>query len=375
MLLAALLDVGLDEDTLLTELGKIEGIDFELRLTSVLRSGISARHLSVQSPSKQQFRGLDEILELLSNSTLAAPITQKAGKIFSDLAKAEATVHNIPLDEIHFHEVGAVDTIVDIVGSLIGFQALGIQDIVCSPLPMGRGFVRCAHGKLPLPAPATWEILRGVPVYGVSQDQELVTPTGAVLAASLATSFGPLPPMTVQEIGYGAGSHTLQRDQPNLLRLVIGTTLQVAESDVVEIIETNLDDWNSEGFPYLCELLFTRGALDVSLCPLIMKKGRPGLLLRVITDPAHGLELKHTILSETTALGVRFHREERMTLAREAIMVSSPWGDILAKKVLGPQGEVIYPEYEACRKIAEAHKIPLAMVYRAVSRAEERKEP
>ncbi len=139
--------------------------------------------------------------------------------------------------------------------------------------------------------------------------------------------------------------------------------------------ETNLDDWNSEGFPYLCELLFTRGALDVSLCPLIMKKGRPGLLLRVITDPAHGLELKHTILSETTALGVRFHREERMTLAREAIMVSSPWGDILAKKVLGPQGEVIYPEYEACRKIAEAHKIPLAMVYRAVSRAEERKEP
>jgi uncharacterized protein (TIGR00299 family) protein len=370
MLLGALLHAGLDENLLLKELGKIKKIDFELSVENQLRSGISCKQVTIHSPSRQQFRHLGNILNLLGESSLSPAIIQKASKIFTRLAEAEAKIHNVPLDKIHFHEVGAVDTIVDIVGTLLGFRELGIEQIICSPLPMSHGFVRCAHGNIPLPAPAVCELLRDIPVYGVEQEKELVTPTGAVLAAGLANSFGKIPAMTVKDIGYGAGSHELAGDQPNLLRLIIGEATAIQESGVVEIIETNLDDWNSEGFPYLCDLLLAKGALDVSLSPLIMKKGRPGQLLRVITDPAHGLELKQIILSETTAIGVRFRKEERITLAREAVMVSTPWGEIVAKKVQTPKGMVIYPEYESCRKVAETNKIPLARVYQSVANTE-----
>ncbi len=368
MLLAALLHAGLEKDILLDELAKIGEIDFKLTVEDQLRCGISCKQVTIHSPSKQQFRHLENILVLLEESKLSETIIQKAATIFTRLAEAEAKVHNVPLHKIHFHEVGAVDTIVDIVGSLIGFEKLGIDQIICSPLPMGHGFVRCAHGTLPLPVPAVCELLRDIPIYGVEQEKELVTPTGAVLATSLASSFGKIPAMTVKSIGYGGGSHKLKEEQPNLLRLIVGEAVGVQESDVVEIIETNLDDWNSEGFPYLCDLLFAQGALDVSLSPLIMKKGRPGQLLRVICDPVNGQDLKQIILSETTAIGVRFRKEERMTLAREAVMVSTPWGEVVAKKVQTPKGTVIYPEYEACRKIAKENKIPLARVYDAVSK-------
>jgi pyridinium-3,5-bisthiocarboxylic acid mononucleotide nickel chelatase len=367
MFLAALLHAGLEEDLLLTELHTLKGVDFQIRVDNQLRSGIGCKQITVHSPSEQQFRHLENILTLLNDSNLPPAIVAKTAKIFTRLAKAEAKVHNVALDTIHFHEVGAVDTIVDILGIVIGLHHLEIRQVICSPLPMGRGFVRCAHGNLPLPAPAVCELLSGVPVYGVAQEKELVTPTGAVLAVELADDFGAMPAMTVKNIGYGAGSHELNNEQPNLLRLIIGEATAVQESGEVEIIETNLDDWNSEGFPYLCDLLFEAGALDVSLTPLLMKKGRPGQLLRVITDPAHGLELKQIILSETTAIGLRFRKEERMTLAREAVMVSTPWGKVVAKKVQTPKGTVIYPEYEACRKVAETNQIPLARVYHAVS--------
>ncbi len=371
MLLGALLHAGLEEKILLEELAKIKGVDFQLTVENQLRSGISCKQVTVHSPSGQQFRHLGNILDLLGESSLSAAIIKKSGEIFTRLAQAEAKVHKVALEKIHFHEVGAVDTIVDIVGALIGLQHLEIEKIICSPLPMGHGFVRCAHGNLPLPAPAVCELLNGASVYGVDQEKELVTPTGAVLAVELAAGFGKLPAMTVNNIGYGAGSHELKNEQPNLLRLVTGQTTADKECGTVEIIETNLDDWNSEGFPYLCDLLFSKGALDVSITPLVMKKGRPGQLLRVIADPAHGLELKQIILSETTAIGLRFRKEERMTLAREAITVSTPWGKIVAKKVQTPRGTVIYPEYNACRKIAESNQIPLSRVYLTVSNAEE----
>ncbi|HIP83190.1 MAG TPA: nickel pincer cofactor biosynthesis protein LarC, partial [Desulfocapsa sulfexigens] len=315
-----------------------------------------------------QLRHPGDILDLLEESDLDPPIISKASQLFTRLAEAEAKVHQTTIDKIHFHEVGAIDTIVDIVGALIGLRDMGVDRVICSPLPMGRGFVQCAHGTFPLPAPAVCELLHGVPVYGVEQNKELVTPTGAVLAVGLAAEFGSMPAMTVKKIGYGAGSHKLNNEQPNLLRLIIGDVHAVEENATVEIIETNLDDWNSEGFPYLCDLLFNQGALDVSLSPLIMKKGRPGQLLRVIANPAHALELKQTILSETTSLGLRYRKEERMTLQREAITISTPWGEIVAKQVQTPKGTVIYPEYEACRKVAEEQKIPLAQVYHAVSR-------
>ena len=368
MLLGAFLHAGLDEKVLMEEFAKIKGLDFQFTVKDQLCCGISCKQVTVHSPTKQQFRHLDNILALLEKSTLSETIIQKAATIFTRLAKAEAKVHNVALNKIHFHEVGAVDTIADIVGSLVGVEKLGITDIICSPLPMSHGFVRCAHGILPLPVPAVCELLCDIPVYGVEQEKELVTPTGAVLATSLASSFGKMPAMTVKNIGYGGGSHTLKEEQPNLLRLIVGEAMAVQESDVVEIIETNLDDWNSEGFPYLCDLLFEQGALDVALSPLIMKKGRPGQLLRVICDPVYGYELKQTILSETTAIGVRFRREERMTLAREAVMVSTPWGEIVAKRVQTPKGTVIYPEYEACRILAKENKIPLSRIYHAVSK-------
>lgn len=369
MLLAAFLHAGLEKDLLLDEFSKLKGIDFQLNTEDQLRSGISCKQVIIHSPSKQQFRHLGNILDLLEKSDLAPVIIKKSSQLFTHLAKAEAKVHQKRIDKIHFHEVGAIDTIVDIVGALVGLTHMGIDKVVCSPLPMGHGFVHCAHGRLPLPAPAVCELLNDAPVYGVDQDKELVTPTGAVLAVGLANTFGNMPAMTVKKIGYGAGTHKLKNDQPNLLRLIIGEPhLEQQESSLVEIIETNLDDWNSEGFPYLCDLLFAQGALDVSLSPLIMKKGRPGQLLRVIASPVHALELKQTILSETTAIGLRFRKEERMTLEREAVLVSTPWGEIVAKKVQTPKGTVIYPEYEACIKIAKKEQIPLARVYQAVSR-------
>jgi uncharacterized protein (TIGR00299 family) protein len=368
MLLGALIHAGLKQETLLEGLCQLKGVDFQLTVTDELRAGIGCSQVTVSSPSGQQFRHLGDIIDLLGESDLPPAITDKAGLIFTHLAEAEAKVHNIPLDRVHFHEVGAVDTIIDIVGALIGLQHLGINHVTCSPLPMGHGFVHCSHGKLPLPAPAVCELLQDVPVYGVNQEQELVTPTGAVLAVNLADAFGSMPSMTVKTIGYGAGRNRLEKEQPNLLRLIIGESTAAKETQLVDVIETNLDDWNSEGFPYLCDLLFAKGALDVSLCPLIMKKGRPGQLLQVIANPGHSHVLKEIILSETSAIGLRFRKEERMTLAREAVLVATPWGEIMAKKVQTPRGTVIYPEYEACRKVAEEKNIPLARVYQAVSR-------
>ena len=368
MLLGALLDAGLDQETLLAGLSRLNGVDFQLTVSNELDAGIGCKKVTVTSPSGQQLRHLADILDLLKDSKLQPSITDKAGQIFTRLAEAEAKVHNLPLNKVHFHEVGAVDTIVDIVGSLIGLESLGVTRITCSPLPMGHGFVNCSHGRIPLPAPAVCELLRDIPVYGVNQERELVTPTGAAIAANLADDFGSMPAMTIHHVGYGAGNNSLKGGQPNLLRIVLGKPVTSEEAQLVEVIETNLDDWNSEGFPYLCDLLFDQGALDVSLSPLIMKKGRPGQLLRVIVRPSSSLAIKEIILSETSAIGLRFHKQERVTLEREAVHVSTPWGKIVAKKVQTPKGSVIYPEYEACRKVAEENNIPLARVYEAVAK-------
>ena len=374
MLLGALFHAGFSQDVLSTELGKIPGLDFSIEVKKEIRCGIACNSVSIHSPSGQQFRHLGNILDLLKNSDLQPAIRDKAEQIFIRLAEAEAKVHNVELEKIHFHEVGAVDTIVDVVGSLVGLDSLGITDIHCSPLPMGRGFVHCDHGKLPLPAPAVCELLQNIPVYGVEQEKELVTPTGAVLAVQLANTFGTMPPMTIKHVGYGAGSNSFENNQPNLLRLIVGESQGADESQIVEIIESNLDDWNTELFPYLCERLFAAGALDVSLSPLLMKKGRPGHCLQVIATPWKTLPLKQIILSETSAIGLRFRQEKRMTLSRKKVEVQTEWGMVEAKQVQTPEGEVIYPEYEACRKIATANKVPLARVYRAIVRAEQKEE-
>ena len=371
MFLGALLHAGLDEGLLRHELGRLDIGPFALSIEKKTSCSIEGLSVHVESEPRPEFRHLASILALLDRSGLPVKVTQKASTVFRELAAAEAKVHGIAIEQVHFHEIGAVDTIIDVVGTVLGLHLLDIRRLTASPMPMGRGFVACAHGTLPLPAPAVCELLRGLPVYGVPIEQELVTPTGAALLKVLVDDFGPMEPMTIEKTGYGAGTHILPDNRPNLFRLIIGRANTVTEAQEVEIIETNLDDWNAEGFPYVCDLLLSRGALDVSLAPLQMKKGRPGFRLQVICSPAHSQRVKETVLSETSAIGLRFRREQRATLPREQILVATRWGKIQAKKVWTPGGVVIHPEYEACREIAVRHTVPLQQVYREVCQGRE----
>lgn len=366
MLLAALLHAGLSEDRLREELAKLPLTDVELTLTATTDQAIAARRVEIRSTRGQQLRHLPDLLQILSHSRLSEWVCGTSAAIFTAIATAEAKVHGIAVDQVHFHEIGAIDTIIDVVGTVVGLELLGIKRLIASPLPLGRGFVQCAHGRLPLPAPAVCELLRDVPTYGVEIEQELVTPTGAALISGLADSYGPMPSMTITATGYGAGSHVLPDGQPNLLRLIIGREQSVAEAQTVQVIETNLDDWSPEGFPFLCERLFAAAALDVNLTPLQMKKGRPGYCLQVICLAAHAPTLEELIFTETTAIGLRYRQEQRRTLPRRQVAVPSPWGEIIAKQVTTPHGERIYPEYEACRAIAQQHGVSLPEVYRAV---------
>lgn len=368
MFLGALLDAGLKLDHLQAELAKLELERFTLRSFKQHCHTISATRLEIETGPSGTDRAWQDIKRLIEQSSLHESIKEKSLSVFTCLAEAEARIHNCPIARVHFHEIGGLDSIIDIIGSVIGLHTLGIEQLVTSPLPMPRGWVRCGHGLLPLPAPAVCEILKDVPVYGVTIDQELVTPTGAALVKSLSRNFGDLPAMKILQTGYGAGSRKLPGDMPNLFRLVIGYERQVHESQEVEIIETNLDDWSPECYPHLCEQLFSLGALDVNLTPLHMKKGRPGFLLQVITDPARSLQIKNSIFAETTSIGLRFRREKRMTLPRETGTVRTGWGPVQVKRVAAPGGYSLYPEYEDCRRVALENKVPLQDVYAAVNR-------
>lgn len=368
MLLAALLHAGLDRGLLQAELEKLRLPGLQIEVSDKNVQGIGGLQVRVDSARRQEMRTLPTICALLDQSGLSAGTVAKATAVFTRLAEAEAKVHGLAVDQVHFHEVGALDTLVDIVGVVFGLEQLGIARLSSSPLPLSRGFVRCAHGLLPLPAPAVCELLRDIPTYGVELSQELVTPTGAALIATLAGGFGPLPPMRITSVGYGCGSRELDNGQPNLLRLFLGEAMAVGESQEVEVIETNLDDWSPEGFPHLCQLLFAAGALDVVLIPVQMKKGRPGFTLQAIATPARGARVKETILVHTSAIGLRFRREARQTLPREIISLASRWGSIAAKKVLTPRGVVVYPEFEECRRVAAAENLPLSEVYDEVRR-------
>jgi hypothetical protein len=366
MLLGALLDCGLPEEALSGELKKLALEPFTFKVARQTRQSIAALSVQISSQSDQQFRNLATISDLLERSSLDQSIRERALKVFRRLAEAEAKVHGKPVEQIHFHEVGALDTIIDVVGVVAGLHLLGITTIHCSPLPLGRGFVDCAHGTLPLPAPAVCELLENIPVIGTETELELVTPTGAALVAELAERFGPMPPMIISATGYGAGDSPGTAGRPNLLRIILGRQETVAEAQQVEVIETSLDDWNPEGFPYLCTKLLEANALDVNLSPLQMKKGRPGFRLTVICSPAHAPLLKELIFNETSAIGLRFRTEQRMTLRREIITVDTRWGAVQAKKVEAPAGVKIYPEYESCRDTAARHDVPLDQVYREV---------
>ncbi len=367
MFLGALLHAGLDINHLQTPLKTLDIGSFELQCSDHADHSIEAYSVKVET-QPCSLRHLPSIIKIIKSGSLPDSVMEKSIAVFDTIAIAEAKVHGIAKEKVHFHEIGAIDTIVDVVGTVLGLYLLGIEKLACSPLPMGRGFVNCDHGRLPLPGPAVCEILQDFPVYGINIEKELVTPTGAALLKTLATDYGPMPSMTISATGYGAGTHTLP-DRPNLFRLFIGESREVDEAQEVEIIETHLDDWSPETFPYICDLLLSKGALDVSISAIHMKKGRPGFRLQVISPPSHGVLLKQTILSETTAIGLRFRRESRYTLPRDSIEVSTPWGKIQAKKVQTPKGVIIYPEYEECCKIAKEFGVPIQRVYKAVEKS------
>jgi len=364
MFVGALLDAGLPLDRLKEGLNRLDLVGYEIQARREVRHQIyGTRFLVAGEEADHPHRNLNEIRSMIQRADLPETVRRKGIEIFEMLGRAEGAVHNRPPEEVHFHEVGAVDSIVDIVGAVYGLKCLHVQKIYVSPLPVGSGFADCAHGTIPLPAPATLSLLKGVPLMDSGTRHEMVTPTGAALVRALAASFGPMPPMTVESIGYGVGTRDLP-DRPNLLRILIGTEAPGHETETVVVLETNVDDCNPEWLGFLMERLFDAGALDVVFFPVQMKKGRPGVHIQVVGRPHQEDALVAVMTAETTTLGVRFRYTQRRVQERSFEEVDSPWGRIRVKAVTDRTGLRRYaPEYEACRQTALKHRIPLREVY------------
>jgi hypothetical protein len=373
MILGAMLDAGLPEATLRERLAGLHLKDFDLRCYRVNKNGFSAMKVDVIVHDDVPARHLPDIEAIITASDLPPALQARAVAIFRRLGEVEAGIHGVPLEETHLHELGGVDTIVDVVGVLAGLEVLGVERVVVSPLPLGRGFVRGAHGQIPLPAPATVALLKGVPVVGSDLNLELVTPTGAALLTSLAESYGPLPAMTLAAVGYGAGRRDLPI--PNVLRLLLGDAPPAAGGLITEtltLLETNIDDLNPELYEYVMARLFEAGALDVFLAPIQMKKNRPATLLRVLCRPGDAELLSGILFAETSTLGVRRQSIARDSLPRASHTVETPYGPVRVKVARWGEGQVQFktaPEYDDCRRLAEAVGVPLREVYRAAERA------
>lgn len=369
MILGSLIDAGLDEASFRAELAKLPDIKFELVISRAIKHGITAADVDVIIFEDHHHRGLKDIESIINRSELSDSIKFKAIGVFRRLADAEAKVHGSTPDEVHFHEVGAVDAIVDITGSIIGLEMLGIEKVYASPLPMGHGFVNAAHGLIPVPAPATVELLTGIPVYSTGIEGELVTPTGAAILSTISSGFGDIPSMTLQKTGYGAGKKDF--GVPNVLRVLIGESVvksQAIPSHKVSILETNIDDMNPEFYDLLFEKLFKAGALDVYISPVQMKKNRPASLLCVICPPDKTDLAAQIILKNTTSFGVRISSAERRCLDRTWKTVSTEYGEIRIKVGM-LDGETITasPEYEDCKAAALTHNVPVRKVYDAAN--------
>ena len=367
MTLGAIVDAGCDLASLRAELGGLQVLGWELTAEKVWKNGMVATQVRVKTDDQQKHRSLSDILAILDNSRLAPQVRERAAAIFRKLGEAEARVHDVPVEKIHFHEVGAVDAIVDIVGACIGFSVLGIEKFACSPLNVGGGTATMAHGILPVPAPATANLLQGKPTYSNGVPRELVTPTGAAIVATLCeeSSFGSQPAMRVSAIGYGAGAADLE-GQPNVLRIMIGEAAEknLATSDQeIAVLEANLDDMNPQIYGYFLEKALAAGALDVYTTPVQMKKNRPGMLLTVLCKPEDANALMWLIFAETTTFGVRTYRAQRRTLPREHVRVATSFGHVRIK-VSRVNGRVLHvaPEYDDCRKLAIEKNVPLQQV-------------
>jgi uncharacterized protein (TIGR00299 family) protein len=374
MTLGALVDAGCAVEHLRDELRGVEVPGWELTAEKVWKNGMAATYVKVKTEDQQKHRSLSAILEILQKSPLVPQVRDRAAAIFKKLGEAEVRVHDVPLEKIHFHEVGAVDAIVDIVGACVGFHALGIEQFACSALNVGGGTAKMAHGVLPVPAPATANLLQGKPTYSNGVQKELVTPTGAAIVATLCDTFGPQPPMSVSSIGYGAGTADLE-DQPNVVRIMIG---EAAEKTVtgfdeeIAVIEANLDDMNPQIYGYFLERALAAGALDVYTTPVQMKKNRPGTLLTVLCKPQETNALISLIFAETTTFGARTYRAQRRTLPRDFVCVATAFGDVRIK-ISRVNGRILHvaPEYDDCRRLAVEKNVPLQRVISEALRAYE----
>jgi uncharacterized protein (TIGR00299 family) protein len=376
MFLAVLIDAGVAVDRLFAELKKLPLGFYEFKRTRAGRGGLVGTRVEIRARGEQPHRTLPDIQRLLVTASLPAQAANQAMKVFNRLAEVEGRLHNLPPGEVHFHEVGAVDAIIDIVGTCVGLQLLEISDLVCSPLNVGGGRVEAAHGSLPVPAPATAELLCDLPIYSSGVEGELVTPTGAALVSTLASGFGPLPPMKVNRIGYGAG----ERDYPghsNLARLFVGERLEVAEGrpglpgeELVSVIEANVDDMNPQLYGHFLEQALAAGALDVTCTATQMKKNRPGLTISILCEPERSDALSQLLFAETTTIGVRIHEARRKVLERELVTVETPYGAVTVK-VARREGKVVNvaPEFDACQRLAAEKSVPLKQVMMAAEAA------
>ncbi len=361
MLLGSMIDAGLDFNYLEDEIKKLGLDSVEIKAEKIVKQNIASTKFTVHYGKQKHHRHLEDIYQLVDRSAIDHEIKEKAREVFLKIAIAEAKIHNMPVEKVHFHEIGAVDTIVDVVGALTGFRKLGIEKVSCSKLNVGSGFVKFSHGKFPVPAPATAEILKGVPVYSTDSKGELVTPTGAAIITTLCEEFGDIPPMKISSIGYGAG--TKDFEHPNVLRVYIGETAGEKGGKVVDVIETNIDDMNPQWYDHIIEKLYQEGALEVFLTNIQMKKNRPGIKLTVLTDPQNKNKLMDIIFSETTSIGVRVRSESREILEREIKTFSTPYGEVKAKITIYKDKPVnIKVEYDDLRRISRKKNLPLKQV-------------
>jgi uncharacterized protein (TIGR00299 family) protein len=369
MTVAALLDLGLDKDDFLRRLDALALDGYAVDIGRRNAGAIDACDFSVNLTKHEHVhRNLGDIEKIISESGLAEQTKDLSLRIFRRLADAEAEVHGVPVEEIHFHEVGAIDSIVDIVGAAICMTMIGADEVVASPVPFGTGHVKSAHGPLPVPVPATVEILKGAPVYQTEIKGELVTPTGAAIVRTLADRFGPMPSFELEATGYGAGKKKFEI--PNALRVFLGrSAVSEEQGEEIEVLETNIDDMNPEIYSYLVPLLIERGALDAFLTTVSMKKGRPAVLVTVLCRPEDRHALESILFSETTTLGIRSYSARRSCLKREIVTIDTRFGPVKAKAAYSGGRRIrIACEYEECRRIAADKGLPLREVYELLTK-------
>ncbi len=381
MFLAASLDAGLDPRRLLAELKKISLGFYEFKRTRVVRGSLAGTRVEVLLRGEQPRRKLADIEDLIGKTTLSDSVKERSLKIFRRLAEVEGRIHNQPPGEIHFHEVGAVDSIIDIVGACVGYELLEISELICSPLNVGGGQVKTEHGTLPVPAPATAELLKEIPVYSSGVDGELVTPTGAAIVTTLAAGFGPMPAFKVEAIGYGAGEKDFP-GLPNVTRLFLGeksgggkAEAALPGQELVSVIEANLDDMSPQIYGFFVEQALAAGALDVTCSAVQMKKNRPGLQVTLLTTPDKCDAMAQLLFEQTTTIGVRIHEARRKVLEREEVSVETPHGTVRVK-VAKHEGKVVNaaPEYEDCQRLAAEKSVPLKEVLLAAQLAYRQKQ-